>query len=209
MDRIITALQLQKRNKQRVNVFLDGEYAFAIELMAAAALRKGQSLSEAEIARLREDDTLQVAYQRALSFLGYRPRSRVEVVQNLRAKGYDEAVIEQVVAQLVQQNYVDDAAFSQFWVENREQFRPRSARAIRHELQQKGVERSLIDDALANLDEDEAAWAAVEPKLARWQGLGEAAFEQKIAGFLARRGFSYDVVRRIARRAQTPDERDA
>ena len=209
MDRIITALQLQKRNKQRVNVFLDGEYAFAIELMAAAALRKGQSLSEAEIARLREDDTLQVAYQRALSFLGYRPRSRVEVVQNLRAKGYDEAVIEQVVAQLVQQNYVDDAAFSQFWVENREQIRPRSARAIRHELQQKGVERSLIDDALANLDEDEAAWAAVEPKLARWQGLGEAAFEQKIAGFLARRGFSYDVVRRIARRAQTPDERDA
>ena len=177
--------------------------------MAAAALRKGQALSEAEIAQLRDDDTLQVAYQRALSFLGYRPRSRAEVVQNLRAKGYDEAVIEQVVAQLVQQSYVDDAAFSQFWVENREQFRPRSARAIRHELQQKGVERSLIDDALAHLDEDEAAWAAVEPKLARWQGLGEAEFEQKVAGFLARRGFSYDVVRRIARRAQTPDERDA
>ncbi len=56
MSNIITSLQIQKKNKERVNVFLDGKYAFAINLMAAAKLKKNQQLSAAEIDALKSED---------------------------------------------------------------------------------------------------------------------------------------------------------
>ncbi|RIK42225.1 MAG: RecX family transcriptional regulator [Chloroflexi bacterium] len=201
MSSTITALQIQKKNKDRVNVFLDGEFAFGLTLMAAAQLKKGQVLSAAEIEMLRQDDERHVAYQRAIHLLGFRPRSEAEVRQHLRDKGFAGEVIDAVVTQLVQEEYLDDESFTRFWMENREQFRPRSARALRHELRQKGVERAVIDAAVATVDEDAAAWAAVEPKLARWSDLDQTEFGRKITGFLGRRGFSYEVVRRISRRA--------
>ena len=97
--------------------------------------------------------------------------------------------------------YVDDAAFAQFWVENRNRFRPRGQAALRYELRQKGVEGETIDEALTEQDEESAAWAAVEPKLDRWRGLEKAEFEQKVMGHLARRGFGFDVCRRVGRAA--------
>jgi regulatory protein len=201
MAKIITAIEVQKKNKERVNIFLDGQFAFGLNLLAAAQLKKGQRLTAAEVEALREADEHHLAYQRALHFLGFRPRSEVEVRQHLHSKTYADEVIDVVVQRLQQEGYLDDHSFTQFWVENREQFRPRSARALRHELRQKGVERSVIDAAVAAMDEDAAAWAAVEPKLARWSALDQTEFGRKISGFPARRGFSYEVVRRISRRA--------
>ncbi|HMN29925.1 MAG TPA: RecX family transcriptional regulator, partial [Caldilineaceae bacterium] len=165
MSKTITALEIQKKNKERVNVFLDGEYAFSLNLMAAAQLKRGALLSESEMAQLRAEDNQLVAYQQALFFLGFRPRSQAEVIEHLRGKAYSDEVIEWVTERLAREGYVNDASFAQYWVENREQFRPRSARALRHELRQKGVARELISEAVAGLDEEAAAWAALEPKL--------------------------------------------
>jgi regulatory protein len=201
MTKTITAIEIQKKNKGRVNIFLDGQFAFGLNLFAAAQLKKGQTLTAAEVEALRVADEHHAAYQRALHFLGFRPRSEDEVRQHLRGKEHPADVIDAVVERLQQEKYLDDHSFSQFWVDNREQFRPRSARALRDELRQKGVERSIIEVAVAAVDEDAAAWAAVEPKLARWSNLDQTEFEVKISGFLARRGFSYEVVRRISRRA--------
>jgi regulatory protein len=72
---IVTALEIQKRNKERVNIFIDGEYAFSLNLMDAARLRKGQVLSETEINALRGEDAVIQAVDSASHFLGFRPRS--------------------------------------------------------------------------------------------------------------------------------------
>jgi regulatory protein len=203
MSRTITALQLQQRNKERVNVFLDGEFAFALSMMRAAQLRKGQELTESEIEALQAEDERNTAYQKAVRFLGHRPRSQREVEQRLAAKGFTPEQIAYVVQRLREEGYLDDEAFAQYWRENRDQFRPRSARALRYELRQKGVDKQVIDETLADADDEAAAWAAVEPKLGRWQDLEQAAFERKVMGFLARRGFGHDVVRRTMKRAWT------
>ncbi|MGQ9492725.1 MAG: recombination regulator RecX, partial [Anaerolineae bacterium] len=79
MSQKITALKLQKKNRQRVNVYLDGQYAFALQALVAASLKVGQSLSSEEIEQLQRRDAVEVAYERALDFLRYRPRSRAEV----------------------------------------------------------------------------------------------------------------------------------
>lgn len=199
----ITRLQLQQNNKERVNIFLDGEYAFALELMLAAGLRKGQTLTDAEIAALQADDEKKRAYAAALGFLGQRARSQLEVEQRLKQREFSPAAIEQTVTRLQQEGYLDDATFGQQWVANRQRFRPRSERALRYELRRKGMEAPLIDEVLheAEIDEDDAAWTALQPKLARWQTLERPQFIQKAGGFLARRGFGHEVTRRAIDRA--------
>jgi len=73
MMHTITALTLQKRNRQRVSVFLDGEYSFGLARIVAAWLEVGQELSDEKIAQLRAEDEREVAYQRALRLIQYRP----------------------------------------------------------------------------------------------------------------------------------------
>ena len=90
---------------------------------------------------------------------------------------------------------LDDASFARFWINNRDEFKPRSARAISYELRQKGVTDNIINEALADLDEDDAAYRAALSKLRRYRNSDEATFRKKIGDFLARRGFSYAVAR--------------
>lgn len=210
MAGVITRLQVQKNNPQRVNVFLDGEFAFGVALDVAASLRKGQRLSDAEIVALRSQDAVEKAYQAALRFLASRPRSRAEVERRLAAKGHAAEAIAPALERLEAHGYLDDASFAAYWVENRSRFRPRSAAAVRHELRQKGVDAETIRSALGELDEDEAAWAAVAQRLERWRGLTKEQLMQKIMNYLARRGFSYEIAQRTARRAwaqlQSPND---
>ncbi len=197
----ITALKLQQKNKDRVNLFLDGEYAFAVSFTAASELHRGQELTESQVAELKQEGERNKAYHQAIRFLGVRPRSTSEVMRKLKEKGHDELLIEAVIERLVDAGYVDDAAFARFWVEDRTRFRPRSARALRYELRQKGVHSDVIDDAVADLDEEGAAWDAAVAKLDGWRRLDENQFRKKASGFLSRRGFNYGIVRATVDRA--------
>ena len=85
---VITALEVQKRNKERVNVYLDDEFAFGLNMMEAAKLRKGQTLTAEEIKVLTDEDAINQAVNRAIDFLSYRPRSTEEVRRNLIKKIY-------------------------------------------------------------------------------------------------------------------------
>ena len=136
----ISSLQQQKNNPERVSVFIDGEFAFGVALDTAARLAKGQFLSDADIAALQTDDEHDRAYQSALHFLGSRPRSTTEVQRNLQEKGFADEAIAAAIARLLEHHYLDDEEFARYWLDNRSRFRPRSARAIRYELRQKGVE---------------------------------------------------------------------
>lgn len=202
MSNIITSLQIQKKNKERVNIFLNEKYAFAVTLMAATKLKKGQALSDAEIATLKHEDQGNKAYDAALRYLGNRPRSEAEIAKYLAGKEVDEETITVIINRLKEFGYLNDQAFSQYWTENRLQFRPKGARALRFELRQKGVDNATIDGALEELDEESAAWNAIEKKLSRWQALEPVEFEKKLKGFLLRRGFDYEVVNAIWKRAQ-------
>ncbi len=201
MAGVITALKIQKKNKERVNVFVDDEFALGVTVMVAASLRKGQFLSDADIDRLKHGDEFDKAYDRAIRFLSYRSRSRAEVDRYLREKDYADEVVEATLKRLQDQQYLNDEAFARFWLQNREQFRPRGRRALRYELRQKGISDQIIDEMLAEVDEETLAWSAVEKKLPRWQDLPEQEFKKKLVGFLTRRGFNYAVANTIFHRA--------
>jgi regulatory protein len=190
----ISALRYQKRNKNRVNVYLDGQFAFGLAAIEAARLRVGQVLSGDDVARLRRQDDVERAHERALNFLSYRPRSEAEVRRNLRKKDVTDEAIEAVVERLTRAGMLDDREFARYWVENRLQFNPRGARALGHELREKGVPVSIIDDMLVGFDEEPAARKAAEAGARRLAHLEPTAFRRRLGAYLARRGFSYAVI---------------
>src|SRR5712691_3515382 len=83
----------------------------------------------------------------ALRFLAQRPRSEQEVRRRLQRAGADEAAVESVLEQLRQHALVNDVAFAEYWVEQRQTFRPRGARLLRAELRQHGIDARAADAA--------------------------------------------------------------
>ena len=197
---IVTALEVQKRNKQRVNVYLDDDYAFSLKMDEAARLHKGQHLTEAEVEALETQDTLARAIDTAARFLSYRPRSIQEVRENLARKDTPPAVIEAAVGKLEALGYLSDLSFAAFWVRERNTFKPLSPRALRHELRQKGVADSIIDEVLAQIDADDAAYRAASSQTRRLRNLSRQEFENKLLQFLQRRGFGYRDAKTAIRR---------
>jgi regulatory protein len=195
MDVKITALKVQKRNPNRVNVYLDGEFAFGLARIVAAWLQVGQMLTQTQIANLQAKDTDEVAFQSALRLLNIRPRSEQEIQRSLVKKGYSEEVIQATLERLRSGGLVDDAAFARVWVENQNLFRPRGRRALAIELRHKGIADEHIRSALdEELDEGELAFQAAQKYARRLAGLGKIEFRNKLGQFLARRGFSYDTI---------------
>ena len=190
----ITALVVQKRNPNRVNVHLDGEFAFGLARIVAVWLRVGQELDEEKLKRLQVEDARERAIQQSLLFLSYRARSESEIRQNLRKHEMPEEVIEETLARLRQDGLANDGQFAQAWVENRSAFRPRSRRLLAMELRQKGLDDEAVSYALEEVDDEPLAYEAAKKRAPRLKDLEWADFRKKLSEFLARRGFSYSII---------------
>jgi regulatory protein len=197
---VVTLLERQKKRKDRVNVYLDGEFAFGLNELDAVLLRKGQQLTDEQVAQLRDKDAVLLAEDSAIRFLSYRPRSIQEVRRHLTDKEIPAPTIEAAIERLQTAGYLDDAAFVLFWIENRNRFQPRGPMALRYELRQKGVDDRLINELVSeNVDVDAAALAASQSQLRRYRGKPRQLFRQKMAAFLQRRGFSYSTASQAIR----------
>jgi regulatory protein len=191
MTRIITAIEKQKKDPQRVNIYLDEEFAFGLAGYLAAWLQVGQILSEEKINKLISEDLLESAVQKALHFLSFRPRSTSEVRKNLANRDIPENVIEETIDQLQKKAVLDDLKFAEDWIENRTDFRPRSRSALRMELRLKGIPDDVIQTALEDVDDEALTFQAAQKYLRRLTGLNKLEFRKKLSAHLARRGFSF------------------
>ena len=204
----ITALRFQKRNAERVNLFLDGVYAFPLPATDAAQLRIGQQLSDQEIEDLKLLDLYGRGYNKALRFLAVRPRSEAEVRRTLQSyrlrdgRGLNEAQIEKIIAKLYEHQYLNDQEFARFWVDQRNRFRPIAPRALRYELRQKGVNYAVAEEIITELSDAAAACeAAARSRLYKWQHeIDPDQFRKKMGGFLQRRGFDWAVAQDVTDR---------
>ncbi len=197
MEREVTAIKAQKRNRQRVNIYLDGEFAFGLSRFVAGWLETGRKLTEAEITKLQEQDTYEVAFQKALQFISHRPRSVEETRRRLSEKGFSDEVVENTLEKLLDKKYLNDPDFARQWIENRNEFRPRSNRLLAYELRLKGVADKDITQALEEFggDQDDLAYRAGIKKARKCRHETKFDFQKKVGGFLSRRGFHYGIVK--------------
>jgi len=205
----ITAISAQKNKPSRVNIYLDGEFAFGLARITAAWLKTGDELSEEKIEKLQADDTRERAYQQAMLYLSYRARSEKEIRNNLGRHDIPETVIEETLERLKQARLADDKQFAHLWVENRNTFRPRSKRALEIELRQKGLDTAAIRASLSAVDEEALAYETASKRAARLNGQEWSVFRKKLSEFLARRGFSYSTIAPVVSRIWNETHADA
>lgn len=134
--------------------------------------------------------------------LTMQARTRQELSDALRRRNVPAEAAEAVLDRMTDVGLVDDAEFARSWVDSRQQRRQLSRTGLRHELQRKGVDRDLVADAIDRVspeDEQVAARALAEKKLRSVRGLDAHVQRRRIAGALARRGFSAEIVGSVLR----------
>lgn len=193
--RVITAIEAQKRRKDRVNVFLDGAFAFSLEIdvVEEQGLHSGQALSDSQIEQLERADLFHKGLNAALRFLSHRPRSEAEIRMRLWRR-FEGETIDRVLLWLKERQMIDDVAFAQFWKENRESFSPRGKRLLKLELRRKGVDPEVIGGVVEGIDEEESAYRAAQKKVHLLAKEDYNTFRRKLGAFLGRRGFGYEVI---------------
>jgi regulatory protein len=160
-------------------------------------LETGEPVERNQLRQLRERYQ-RGAYLHAIRFLARRDRSVWEVQQHLQAKGWDEASREQVVSRLQQEGFLSDKALARKWVDYRARTAPRSRRVMIRELEQKGIDRQIIREAVAAMDESALARACAQKKIRQWQRYAEDDRRQRIMVFLQRKGFPYAICQETA-----------
>lgn len=206
----ITAISVQAKNNDRVNVSVDGSYRFSLDIFQVGdlGLKVGKEYSEAELIALETESQFGKLYTRALEYTMMRPHSSREIRDYLWRKtrttkyksrsgevkdraGVSTELTDRVYQRLNERGYIDDEKFARYWVENRNMTKGASRRKLANELRAKGVETGIIDAALAETDRDDQQelQKIITKKRARYPD------EQKLIAYLLRQGFSYDDVK--------------
>ena len=146
-----------------------------------------------------KNDLFEKFLNKSLRFLSFRPRSEKEVRDNLEKKKVSESVIELIVHKLKEQKFLDDKAFTNWWIEQRTLIKLRPKRIIKLELRQKGIDDELINELLDKIDETvpdvTLAKRIVEKKISKYKDLEPFEKRNKLGRFLASKGFNYDTIK--------------
>ncbi|HRF28240.1 MAG TPA: RecX family transcriptional regulator [Candidatus Saccharibacteria bacterium] len=202
----ITDISLQAKNKDRVNVSIDGKYAFSLDVYQVGELgvRIGKEYTEENLAELLDESQFGKTYARALEYCLMRPHSSKEVKDYLwrktrpslrkdgsKREGISQAIADRVYDRLKDKGYINDDAFARYWVEHRNQTKGSSKRKLMNELRVKGVALGSIEQAFeqsSRNDEDELQ-KILNKKRSKYDS------EEKLLNYLARQGFSYGDIR--------------
>ena len=142
----------------------------------------------------------ETAYREALKSIARRPRTELELRRRFERSGLSEVEQESVMESLRQAKLVSDADFAAAWLENRMAFRPRGAWALRVELRARGVPAEIIEAALTNFDEQQAAIQAARQGLRKYAHLSPELFRQRLSAYLQRRGFQHPTIEALVER---------
>lgn len=197
----ITELKEGARNKERVNVYVDGEFAFAVYIDTALEnhLKKGREISTEEAERILREDGKKYALSCALKFLSYRMRTERELRDKLKEKEICAEAADAAVEKLKEIGYLDDAGFAELYAQ--ELLQKYGRRAAMQKLIRKGVPRDIAQETLGGMDQEESVIDGYVARL-KQKHAGEEAnkAKQKIIRALMAKGFDYEDVKRALNR---------
>jgi len=197
---IITSIKQQKR-KDRVNVYLDDVFGFGIDLdnFVLLHLKVDQELTDEEIEKIVRKAEFQKTFDKLLRFAMVRPRSEKEVKDYFRRKEVHISMHEELTEKLKHFELLDDMKFAKWWIDQRQNFRPKSKRILKQELGIKGIKREIIEEILGEtiIDEEKMAKELLDKKMYKWKNLESRIARQKMSQYLAGKGFGWDVVEKV------------
>ena len=199
----VTSIKPQ-RNKSRVNIHLDNKFGFGLDLenFVKLGLKVEQELSEEKVAEIVKKGEFQKTLDKLLKFATLRPRSEKEIKDWFKRKKVHESIHKELFNRLKRLELLDDAQFALWWVGQRSQFKPRGKRALEAELRMKGIKKEVVESALSKLkiDEVKIAKTLLAKKAYKWQHLPSRDGRQKMAQFLARKGFNWEIIEKVLKK---------
>lgn len=196
----VTLLKPQKNGK-RVNVYLDGEFGFGIDLdnLVLNHIKIGTNLTDEEVEKIIRKAEFQKTLDKLLKFASLRPRSEREIDNYLKRKKVHESLWIDLFEKLKHFELLDDVKFAHWWVEQRLAFKKISSRLLRLELGNKGINKEIIDEVMAEnlVDEEKMARELLEKRSYKWEGLDAREAKQKKFQYLVGKGFDWKVVEKI------------
>lgn len=196
----ITKIEAQRRI-DRVNIYIDEKFAFGLDdfLRYKYNLSSGMEISQDFIDDILEAEEKNRVINHALKLLSYRQRSEMEMYNKLREKGYDEEHIDNAIQYCKDKNYIDDRSFAEVFTRDKINLNKHGPQRIKYELISKGVSKDIIEEVLEHTHEDEFQMAMnlALKRLPRYKDDEKPAIYRKLGGFLQRKGYSYNVVKKV------------
>ena len=205
---IITELQVQKKNNERVSLFLDGEFRCGLSKISVLTyrLKVGSELSEARLAEILQESEVQIAFDRSLALLERYVKTERQMKDYLVQKGFAPSVADGAIDRLKRYGYIDDATYARFYVENG--IRQKGKRRLQQELRQKGIERDLTEEILSDVQEEVSVAVAEGLKYLRGAPVTDRAVKAKVYRHLAARGFESETILSALRQMSEGVEED-
>ncbi len=188
----VTLLKPQKNNKY-VNVYLDGEFSFGIDLdnLVKYGIKIEKEFTKEEIDKIIHASEFDKTYNRILNFATARPRSQKEYFNWLKRKKVPPTIYEKLFDKLKHLELLDDLKFARWWVGQRLEFKQKSKKELKFELRQKGIDRAVVDEVIAESDIDE------EKSIRKLLAKRKFSDSQKAFAYLARKGFGFETIKNV------------
>lgn len=200
----ITKIEVGKRNKERVNVYIDEEYSFSInmELVYKFGLKEKQEIDKEKILNIAALENFSKCKEVALNTVERSYKTEKEIRDKLFLKDFDEDTIEKTIEFLKEYNFIDDLKFVKMYV--KDHIKSQGQNKIKYALVRKGIDKALIDEALEEIDRDDefdVAFTLCEKKYLSIikRENDEFKVKNKVIRYLLGRGYDYDIAKECIR----------
>lgn len=196
----ITDMQIQKRNKSRANIYLDGEFAFALEMLTVMklGLKIGKDVDLDTIKTAVFDSETSVAFGKAVDYLARAMKTTKQMRDYLTKKGYTPDVVECVIDKLKGYKYLDDETYAKLYTQQSKSHK--GQRRIKQELLNRGISHTQVDVQVQIDQEDQLASATTLAQKYLKNKDTDIKTMQKLQRFLLYRGFDFDIVNSVIRK---------
>lgn len=200
---VITKIEKQKKNKERYNIFIDGEFTFGLyeDSLVKYGLRSGDELTTEKINEMQEYDEFGYGKKVAYSFLAFKQRSKKELVKKLKLKKISDASIEKIIELLEKQKYLNDEIYAGNYLEDKLSSKPIGKRLAKLKLSEKGIDKEVIESTLNKIYTEDAETEYAERVLEKYakkvKYKDEADKKNKCYRYLISKGFDFDTVKRV------------
>jgi regulatory protein len=206
----ITKIEVQKRNKERVNLFLDGEYAFSLsaELVYKEGLKINNEINSEKLKIIAESENFIKCKESALRIIEKTYRAEKEVRDKLKLKGYENISIDKSIEFLKEYNFVNDENYTKAFI--RDKLKSMGSQKIRYTLLQKGVSKEIIDEELSNLNKENEiniAFNIAKKKLdiIKKKETDNYKISGKLYRYLISKGYAIDVTNDVVKKIMSID----
>lgn len=207
----ITKIEIQKNNKDRVNIYLDGEYALAInaELIYKENLKVKDDVDISKLQEIAEKESYIRCKESAIKIIERSYKTEKEIRDKLKQKGYEEKQINNSIDFLKEYNFINDNTYAKAFIKDKLSFK--GSQKIKYDLMKKGIAKDIIEENLIKVDKNEEKEVALNVGRKKYESIRRKESDNyKLSGklyrFLISRGYAYDIVKDVVKEIMSLDE---